>query len=106
MAYVAGKAELPALEVRSIRKGDIDLRMILCRTHRHLRILDFRVGNYLEKRDLLDELARQEGLRKVFTLVEKSDGQSWRAVGFSKEGIIPTFFRTADGYVLDRKSVV
>lgn len=102
MAYVAGRVELPALEIKSIRKGDIDLRLIICRTHRHMRIFDFRIGNYLEKRDILDELARQEDLRKIFTLVEKSDGQSWRSVGFSREGIIPGFFRTADGYVLTR----
>lgn len=102
MAYVAGRVELPAIEITSIRKGDIDLRLILCRTHRHLRILDYRVGNYLEKRDMLDEMALKEGLRKIFTLVEKSDGQSWRAVGFSREGVIPGFFRTADGYVMAR----
>ena len=102
MASIPGKIEPPELEVKVIRQGDLDLRLLLCRSHRHLRVLDFRVGNYQEKRDILDKLAAREGLRKVFTLVEKSDGQSWRAVGFSKEGCIPGFFRTADGYFLTR----
>jgi hypothetical protein len=96
------KKEPPALEEFTYRRGDLDLRFLMNRAHHHVRVLDYRIGNYHEKRDLLDRMAQKEGLRKVFTLVEKPDSQSWRAVGFSKEGVLPGFFRTADGYVMTR----
>jgi len=103
MAYVPEtKKDPPALEEFTYRRGDLDLRFLMNRAHRHVRVLDYRIGNYHEKRDLLDRMAQKEGLRKAFTLVEKPDSQSWRAVGFSKEGVLPGFFRTADGYVMTR----
>lgn len=103
MAYVLEtKKEPPALEEFTYRRGDLDLRFLMNRAHRHVRVLDYRIGNYHEKRDLLDRMAQKEGLRRIFTLVEKPDSQSWRAVGFSKEGVLPGFFRTADGYVMTR----
>jgi len=103
MAYVAEtKNEPPALDEFTYRRGDLDLRFLMNRAHRHVRVLDYRIGNYHEKRDLLDKMAQKEGLRKVFTLVEKPDSQSWRTVGFSKEGVLPGFFRTADGYMMTR----
>lgn len=85
-----------------LRKGDIDLRLLVNHSHGHLRFMDFRVGNYPEKRDALDEIARKYRLRKVFTLVEKQDSQNWRSAGFSREGVYPTFFRTADAYTMSR----
>jgi len=85
-----------------LRKGDIDLRLLINHSHGHLRFMDFRVGNYPEKREALDEIARRYQLRKAFTLVEKQDSQNWRSVGFSREGIYPTFFRTADAYTMSR----
>jgi len=103
MAYVLeAKKEPPPLEEFTYRRGDLDLRFLMNRAHRHVRVLDYRIGNYHEKRDLLDRMAQKEGLRRIFTLVEKPDSQSWRAVGFSKEGVLPGFFRTADGYVMTR----
>ena len=103
MAYLPEtKKEPPALEEFTYRRGDLDLRFLMNRAHRHVRVLDYRIGNYHEKRDLLDRMAQKEGLRRIFTLVEKPDSQSWRAVGFSKEGVLPGFFRTADGYVMTR----
>jgi hypothetical protein len=67
-----------------------------------MRFMDYRVGNYAEKRAVLDEAARKLGLRKAFTLVEKQDSQNWRSAGFSREGVYPTFFRTADAYTMSR----
>jgi hypothetical protein len=78
------------------------MRLIINHAHGHMRIMDYRVGNYLDKRDELDELARKEGLRKVFTLVEKQDSQNWRGAGFFREGVYPAFFRTADAYAMSR----
>ncbi len=83
-------------------RGDVNIYMLLCRRHRHMRILDYRIGNYQLKRNMLDQFARRMKLRKVFTLVEKQDSNSWRTVGFSREAAVPAFFRTADAYVMSR----
>lgn len=83
-------------------RGDVNMYMLLCRRHRHMRILDYRIGNYQLKRNMLDQFSRRMGLRKVFTLVEKQDSNSWRTVGFSREAVVPAFFRTADAYVMSR----
>ncbi len=84
------------------RKGDIDFCFLLNREHQNLRVFDYRVGNYQQKRDFFDRIARSENLRKVFTVVEKQDSKSWRSVGFSREGAIPGYFRTADAYIMSR----
>ena len=84
------------------RRGDIDFCFLLNRQHHNLRVFDYRVGNYQQKRDFFDRIARAEGLRKVFTVVEKQDSKSWRSVGFSREGAIPGYFRTADAYIMSR----
>lgn len=90
------------VEEHHYRRGDIDFCFLLNRVHRNLRVFDYRVGNYQQKRDFFDRIARSEGLRKVFTVVEKQDSKSWRSVGFSREGAIPGYFRTADAYIMSR----
>jgi len=90
------------VEERSVRRGDIDLRLVINRSHGHARFMDYRVGNYEAKRELLDAVARELGLHKIFTLVEKGDSQSWRGIGFTREGIFPGLFRTADAYAMAR----
>ena len=95
------QTEVPVEEIY-YRKGDIDFCFLLNRRHHNLRVFDYRVGNYQQKRDFFDRIARAEGLRKVFTVVEKQDSKSWRSVGFSREGAIPGYFRTADAYVMSR----
>jgi len=96
------REEPPSVEEIYYRKGDIDFCFLLNRRHHNLRVFDYRVGNYQQKRDFFDRIARSEGLRKVFTVVEKQDSKSWRSVGFSREGAIPGYFRTADAYVMSR----
>nr|MCH9686922.1 hypothetical protein [Deltaproteobacteria bacterium] len=96
------REESPPVEEIYYRKGDIDFCFLLNRRHHNLRVFDYRVGNYQQKRDFFDRIARSEGLRKVFTVVEKQDSKSWRSVGFSREGAIPGYFRTADAYVMSR----
>ncbi len=94
--------ETGPIEEHQYRRGDIDFCFMLNRVHHNLRVFDYRVGNYQQKRDFFDRIARAEGLRKVFTVVEKQDSKSWRSVGFSREGAIPGYFRTADAYVMSR----
>lgn len=97
-------SEQPAgpIEEHYYRRGDIDFCFMMNRVHHNLRVFDYRVGNYQQKRDFFDRIARAEGLKKVFTVVEKQDSKSWRSVGFSREGAIPGYFRTADAYVMSR----
>ena len=90
------------VEEHYYRRGDIDFCFLLNRQHHNLRVFDYRVGNYQQKRDFFDRIARAENLRKVFTVVEKQDSKSWRSVGFSREGAIPGYFRTADAYIMSR----
>ena len=104
MSNQAVQATEPAgpVEEHYYRRGDIDFCFLLNRTHLNLRVFDYRVGNYQQKRDFFDRIARSEGLKKVFTVVEKQDSKSWRSVGFSREGAIPGYFRTADAYIMSR----
>jgi hypothetical protein len=95
-------ADQKPVEEHYYRRGDIDFCFLLNRRHANLRVFDYRVGNYQQKRDFFDRIARAEGLRKVFTVVEKQDSKSWRSVGFSREGAIPGYFRTADAYIMSR----
>ena len=90
------------LEEYVCQRGDVNIHMIICPRHHHMRILDYRIGNYQLKRNMLDRFAKLKKIRKVFTLVEKQDSNSWRTVGFSREAVVPAFFRTADAYVMSR----
>jgi hypothetical protein len=91
-----------ALEEFSCKRGDVNLHLLISRHHKNMRVLDYRIGNYQLKRNMLDRFAKQRGLRKIFTLVEKQDSNSWRTVGFSREAVVPAYFRTADAYVMSR----
>jgi hypothetical protein len=88
--------------VHTYRRGNVDFAFVLNRRDKNLRVYDFRVGCYPEKRDFFDRVARENDLRKVFLVVEKRDSSSWRNVGFSREGIIPGYFRTVDAQVMCR----
>jgi hypothetical protein len=101
-AQALAEQPLAHVEEHYYRRGDIDFCFLLNRSHHNLRVFDYRVGNYQQKRDFFDRIARAEGLRKVFTVVEKQDSKSWRSVGFSREGAIPGYFRTADAYIMSR----
>ncbi len=95
-------SEAGNVEELMVKQGEMNMRLLINNAHRHLRFMDFRVGNYDDKREILDNLAAKRGLRKVFTLVEKQDTGSWRGAGLSREGVYPSFFRTADAYVMSR----
>ncbi len=108
LQYLTPKnAELAAdnpvlLEEFAVKRGDVSFYLLVNRRHRNMRVLDYRIGSYQLKRATLDHLAKQRGLRKIYTLVEKQDSNSWRTVGFSREAVVPAYFRTADAYVMSR----
>ncbi|MBN2724400.1 MAG: hypothetical protein JXR95_10050 [Deltaproteobacteria bacterium] len=86
------------------RRSDkkLNLSLLITESHNHMRIVDYRLGQYKLKCSIFDQLAVTKSLKKVFTLVEKQDSNSWRTVGFSKEAVIPGYFRNADAYVMSR----
>ena len=90
------------VEEQFLRQQGMNMRLIVNRSHANMRFMDFRVGNYDKKREALDRHARREKLRKIFTLVEKQDSKNWNGVGFTREGVYPSFFRTADAYAMCR----
>lgn len=94
--------ELQHVEERLVRCGDLNMRLLINRSHGYLRFMDYRVGNYEEKCNILGQIVMDEGLRKIFTLVEKSDSNNWKSAGFCREGVYPSFFRTADAYMMSR----
>ncbi len=93
-----------ALDEYVCRRTDrkLNLSLLVTPQHKHMRIVDYRLGQYKLKCTIFDEMACREKLKKVYTLVEKQDSNSWRTVGFSKEAIIPGYFRNADAYVMSR----
>jgi len=93
-----------ALDEYVCRRADrkLNLSLLVSPRHRHMRIVDYRLGQYKLKCTLFDEMAARENIKKVFTLVEKQDSNSWRTVGFSKEAIVPGYFRNADAYIMSR----
>lgn len=80
----------------------LNLSLLITETHAHMRIVDYRLGQYKLKCSIFDQMAANRSLKKVFTLVEKQDSNSWRTVGFSKEAVIPGYFRNADAYIMSR----
>ncbi|MBU1535305.1 hypothetical protein KKF84_08280 [Myxococcota bacterium] len=93
-----------ASEEYTCRRTDrrLNLSLLIAPHHSHMRIVDYRLGQYKLKCSIFDQLASSKQLNKVFTLVEKQDSNSWRTVGFSKEAVIPGYFRNADGYLMSR----
>ncbi len=93
-----------ASEELTCRRTDrrLNLSLLIAPHHSHMRIVDYRLGQYKLKCSIFDQLALNKQLNKVFTLVEKQDSNSWRTVGFSKEAVIPGYFRNADGYLMSR----
>jgi hypothetical protein len=80
----------------------LNLSFLISRLHDHMRIVDYRLGQYKLKCSIFDEFASERNIKKVFTLVEKQDSNSWRTVGFSREAVVPGYFRNADAYLMSR----
>ncbi|MFO0591107.1 MAG: hypothetical protein U0441_26415 [Polyangiaceae bacterium] len=74
--------------------------LLLNRRHGHLRVIDFRAGPTVAKRNTILIAARREGIEKVFTLVERDEVLTWMRLGFSREGSIPGFYRRSDAWVM------
>lgn len=83
-----------------IQGESVSICLLLNRRHGHLRVIDFRAGPTVAKRNTILIAARREGIEKVFTLVERDEVLTWMRLGFSREGTIPGFYRRSDAWVM------
>ena len=81
------------------RSDSAYLCLILNRRTDFVRVIDFRAGALPAKRLYIQSVAKQEGVAKVITLVEKDEVSSWTKVGFVREGTIPGFYKRSDGHL-------
>jgi hypothetical protein len=65
-----------------------------------MRVVDFRAGPSHAKRIFVLNLARREGIEKVYTLVERDEVSTWLKLGFAKEANIPGFYKRSDAFLL------
>lgn len=74
--------------------------MLVNRRHQTVRVIDFRAGATLAKRNFVLTTARREGIEKVFVLVERDEVNTWTRLGFRREGSIPSFYRRSDAWIM------
>jgi len=90
----------PEVEEIHYQKGDVSLCLMINRRMRSLRVVDFRAGTHPLKREVVEQIARDEGLERAYTVVEREEAPSWLRLGFHKEGNIPGFYKRSDAYLL------
>ena len=89
----------PEVEEIHYQKGDVSLCLMINRRTRSLRVVDFRAGTHPLKREVVEQIARDEGLERAYTVVEREEATSWLRLGFHKEGNIPGFYKRSDGHL-------
>ncbi len=83
-----------------IQTDAVSLCLLVNRRHGHLRVIDFRAGPTVAKRNTVLAAARREGIEKVLTLVERDEVATWMRLGFDREGSIPGFYRRSDAWIM------
>ena len=91
----------PLIE-RIVRNEDIFCSLLFDYTNRTLRVVDFRGGNFQNKHAYLENILIKEGMRKIFTLIERDDMNGWQRVGYHREGSIPGYYKRSDAYIMSR----
>lgn len=84
----------------SVSRASVSLCLLVQNSHRSLRIIDFRSGGDESKRDAVLDVARERGIDRVFTLVERDEVAAWSRLGFQKEGSIVGYYKRTDAHVL------
>ncbi len=87
---------------RTVRNDDIFCSILFDQTNRTLRVVDFRGGNFQNKHNYLEKVLVTEGMRKIFTLIERDDISGWQRVGYQREGAIPGYYKRSDAYIMSR----
>ena len=78
----------------------VSLCLLVNRRHRALRVIDFRAGATVAKRNFVLATAKRERVEKVFTLVERDEVSTWTRLGFTREGSIHAFYKRSDAWIL------
>jgi len=78
----------------------VSLCLLVNRRHHTLRVIDFRAGPTLAKRNFVIAAAKREGVEKVYTLVERDEVSTWTRLGFAREGSIHAFYKRNDAWIM------
>lgn len=78
----------------------VSLCLLVNRRAKTFRIIDFRAGATIAKRNFVVSAAQREGIEKIFTVVERDDVPAWAQLGFTREGNIPGFYRRSDAWIM------
>lgn len=78
----------------------VSLCLLVNRRHKTVRVIDFRAGATVAKRNFVIQTARREGLEKVYVLVERDEVFTWSRLGFRREGSVPGFYRRSDAWIM------
>jgi hypothetical protein len=100
MAAKAWTSQQKAVDEVFFHNDAVSLCLLINRRAKTMRVVDFRAGPTLAKRKLVLELAKREGMEKVYTLVERDELSTWVKLGFAKEGNIPGFYKRSDAFLL------
>ena len=100
MAAKAWSSQQKAVDEVFFQNDAVSLCLLINRRAKTMRVVDFRAGPTLAKRKLVLELAKREGMEKVYTLVERDELSTWVKLGFAKEGNIPGFYKRSDAFLL------
>jgi len=91
-----------AVEELMVRSEHVFMCLLRNRRHNHIRVIDFRTGNFPMKKTFVNGIVEREGAHKVFTLIERDEVSGWQRLGFVKEGTIPGFYKRSDAYVMSK----
>ncbi|HVJ90976.1 MAG TPA: hypothetical protein VM580_14330, partial [Labilithrix sp.] len=78
----------------------VSLCLLINHRTKTMRVIDFRAGASHAKRLFVINLARHEGIEKVYTVVERDEVSTWQKLGFAKEANIPGFYKRSDAFLL------
>jgi hypothetical protein len=90
------------LSTRMVRNNDIFCCLLINQTNKSIRVIDFRGGNFQLKHNYLERILLADGMRKIFTLIERDDMSGWSRVGYHREGTIPGYYKRSDAYIMAR----
>ncbi|NUP07787.1 MAG: hypothetical protein HOW73_17200 [Polyangiaceae bacterium] len=100
MAATAQRASTATIDELSFNNDAVSMCLLVNRRHATVRVIDFRAGATLAKRNFVVNTARREGIEKVFVLVERDEVNTWARLGFRREGNIPSFYRRSDAWIM------
>jgi hypothetical protein len=88
------------VEEMFVQNDAVSLCLLLNRRTKTMRVVDFRAGPSHAKRLFVLELAKRQGIEKVYTLVERDEVSTWVKLGFAKEANISGFYKRSDAFIL------